>query len=220
MVKVSASIMCGNPLKFGWELDKLKKAGADYIHYDMMDGQYVENIAMGLYLLKQMKEYSDIPFDVHMAQFSPEKYLKELADSNVDIVSVHPESTTHIHRVVGQIKDLGMKPSIALNPATSEEELEYLIEDLHMVLVMTVSPGFPGQKFITQTLKKIEKIRQMANERNPELLISVDGNINEVTIPSCVKAGADVLVAGTSSIFKGDDADYKSLIQNMKNCVK
>ncbi|MCR2032034.1 ribulose-phosphate 3-epimerase [Anaerofustis stercorihominis] len=221
-LKVSASIMCGNPMKFGWELDKLEKAGADLIHFDMMDGHYVENIAMGIYMLEQMKKRTSIPFDVHLAMFNPEKHIEKIAsilDEN-DCIHVHPESTIHIHRVLRDIKRMGVKAGVAINPATNEDCLEYLIDDIDMVLAMTVSPGFAGQKFIKQTLGKIENIRKMADERNPKLMIAVDGNINAETIPGCVKAGADVLVAGTSSIFKGDDADYKELIQKMKDSVK
>ena len=221
-LKVSASIMCGNPMKFGWELDKLEKAGADLIHFDMMDGHYVENIAMGIYMLEQMKKRTSIPFDVHLAMFHPEKHIEKIAsilDEN-DCIRVHPESTVHIHRVLRDIKRMGVKAGVAINPATNEDCLEYLIDDIDMVLAMTVSPGFAGQKFIKQTLGKIENIRKMADDRNPDLMIAVDGNINAETIPGCVKAGADVLVAGTSSIFKGDDADYKELIQKMKDSVK
>ena len=209
-------------MKFGWELDKLEKAGADLIHFDMMDGHYVENIAMGIYMLEQMKKRTSIPFDVHLAMFNPEKHIEKIAsilDEN-DCIHVHPESTIHIHRVLRDIKRMGVKAGVAINPATNEDCLEYLIDDIDMVLAMTVSPGFAGQKFIKQTLGKIENIRKMADERNPKLMIAVDGNINAETIPGCVKAGADVLVAGTSSIFKGDDADYKELIQKMKDSVK
>lgn len=221
-LKVSASIMCGNPMKFGFELEKLEKAGADLIHFDMMDGHYVQNIAMGIYMLSQMKAKTTIPFDVHLAMFNPEKHIEKLCDilDENDTIYVHPESTVHIHRVLRDIRKMGVKCGVAINPATEEDVLDYLIEDIDMVLAMTVSPGFAGQKFIKATLKKIEAIRKMADEKNPSLMIAVDGNINAQTIPGCVKAGADVLVAGTSSIFKGDDANYKELIQNMKDSVK
>lgn len=220
---VSASIMCGNPMKFGWELEKLEKAGAEMIHFDVMDGHYVKNIAMGIYMLEAMKKKTKIPFDVHLAMFNPERYIEKfcsILDEN-DVLHVHPESTIHIHRVLRDIRRMGVKTSVALNPATDEEILEYLIEDIDMVLAMTVSPGFAGQDFVPQVLEKIEKIRKMAQEKgNEKLRIAVDGNINVNTIPACVKAGADVLVAGTSSIFKGDDADYAKLMQEMKDCVK
>lgn len=220
-IKVSASIMCGNPLKFGWELEKLEKSGADLIHFDVMDGHYVENIAMGIYMLEQMKKKTSIPFDVHLAMFNPEKYIEKFCDilDENDYLHIHPESTIHIHRVLRDIKKMGVKAGVALNPATNEDALEYLIEDIDIVLAMTVSPGFAGQKFIKQTLGKIKAIRERANEVNPDLLIAVDGNINKNTIPDCIKAGADVLVAGTSSIFKGEDADYKALMDEMRNCA-
>lgn len=215
--------MCGNPMKFGWELEKLEKAGAEMIHFDVMDGHYVKNIAMGIYMLEAMKKKTKIPFDVHLAMFNPERYIEKfcsILDEN-DVLHVHPESTIHIHRVLRDIRRMGVKTSVALNPATDEEILEYLIEDIDMVLAMTVSPGFAGQDFVPQVLRKIERIRKMAQEKgNEKLRIAVDGNINVNTIPGCVKAGADVLVAGTSSIFKGDDADYAKLMQEMKDCVK
>lgn len=220
---VSASIMCGNPMKFGWELEKLEKAGAEMIHFDVMDGHFVQNIAMGIYMLEAMKKKTSIPFDVHLAMCNPEKHIDKfcsILDEN-DVIHVHPESTVHIHRVLRDIRRMGVKSSVALNPGTSEDILEYLIEDIDMVLAMTVSPGFAGQEFVPQVLDKIRIIRKMAEEKgNDKLRIAVDGNINVDTIPKCVKAGADVLVAGTSSIFKGDDADYRQLMQEMKDCVK
>lgn len=219
MVKVSASIMCGNPLKFGEELRRLEKANVDYIHFDMMDGSYVPNIAMGLYLLEAMKKDTNIPFDVHFAAWEPSQYYERIANAGVEYLSIHVEAVKHIHRNIQQIKALGMNAGVVLNPATNTDVLKYIIEDISMVTVMTVNPGFAGQEFILSQLKKINEVYELALRYNPDLLISVDGNINKNTIPNCVKHGANVLVAGTSSIFKGEDADYKVLVEEMKNSI-
>lgn len=220
MIKVSASIMCGNSLKYGEELKRLEEAKVDMIHFDMMDGSYVSNIAMGIYLLEDMNKATDIPFDVHMAVWEPSPFYETMAKAGADYLCIHPEAVKHIHRDVQRIRELGMKPGIAINPSTNHRILSEIIEDIDLVTVMTVDPGFAGQKFIISQLEKIKAIREMANKYNPDLLISVDGNINTTTIPQCVRYGADVLVAGTSSIFKGDDADYKKLVLEMKDCAK
>lgn len=220
MVKVSASIMCGNSLKYGEELKRLEEANVDMIHFDMMDGSYVPNIAMGIYLLEDMNNATEIPFDVHMAVWEPSKYYQIMAKAGADYLSVHLEAVKHIHRDIQGIRENGMKPGVVLNPATHHKELKYIIKDIEMVTVMTVNPGFAGQKFINSQLEKIQEVKEMADKYNPGLLISVDGNINAATIPDCVKNGANVLVAGTSSIFKGEDADYKQLVQEMKDSVK
>jgi len=220
MVKISASIMCGNSLKYGEELKRLEEANVDMIHFDMMDGSYVPNIAMGIYLLEDMKKATEIPFDVHMAVWEPSQYYPTMAKAGADYLSIHLEAVKHIHRDIQSIREKGMKPGVVINPATHHKELKYIIKDIEMVTVMTVNPGFAGQKFIYSQLEKIAAIKEMADQFNPELLISVDGNINSGTIPDCVKSGANVLVAGTSSIFKGDDADYKALVQEMKDSFK
>ncbi|MFZ7134681.1 MAG: ribulose-phosphate 3-epimerase [Eubacteriales bacterium] len=219
MIKVSASIMCGNPMKFGEELQRLEEAQVDLIHFDMMDGSFVPNIAMGLYLLEDMKKHTKVPFDVHLAAWEPSRYYERIAKADVEYLSIHAEAVKHLHRNVQQINSLGMRAGVVLNPATSAEALEYVIEEIKMVTVMTVNPGFAGQQFIHSQLKKINDIKQMADKYNNDLLISVDGNINKNTIPNCIKCGANVLVAGTSSIFKGDDADYKALVKEMRDSI-
>lgn len=220
MVKIAASIMCGDPLNFGEELDKLKESKVDMIHFDIMDGEFVPNIAMGLYMLEAMKKHNDIFFDVHMMVKEPDFYLDRIAKAGVELVSIHAEATTHLHRSVQKIKSLGMKAGVALNPATPTSVLKHVLHELDMVVVMTVDPGFSGQKFINAQLEKIKEIRDLANKVNPELLIQVDGNIGPNTIPDCVKAGADVLVTGTSSIFKGDRNKYVELVQKTKEIAQ
>jgi ribulose-phosphate 3-epimerase len=190
------------------------------IHFDMMDGSNVPNIAMGIYLLEAMKKVTNIPFDVHMAVWEPSKYYKRMADAGVDYLSIHVEAVKHLHRDIQSIRNLGIKPGVVINPATNENTLKYIIKEIDIVTIMTVNPGFAGQDFIHSQLSKIKTIKEMAEIYNPNLLISVDGNINSTTIPDCVKNGANVLVAGTSSIFKGDDADYKQLILDMKDSIK
>ncbi|HCX65918.1 MAG TPA: ribulose-phosphate 3-epimerase [Eubacteriaceae bacterium] len=220
MSKISASIMCGNPLKFGEELKRLEAAKVDFIHYDMMDGSFVPNIAMGIYMLEAMTKVTSIPFDVHLAAWEPSAYYKVLAEAGATYLSIHPEAVTHLHRNIQQIEDAGMRPGVVINPGTHEKVLKHVIDRIDMVTVMTVNPGFAGQKFIDSQLEKIAAIRQMARDYNPDLMISVDGNINENTIPACVENGADVFVAGTSSIFKGDDADYVELVAKMRESIK
>ncbi|MFZ7119394.1 MAG: ribulose-phosphate 3-epimerase [Eubacteriaceae bacterium] len=219
MIKVSASIMCGNPMKFGDELKRLEIAGVDYIHFDMMDGSFVPNMAMGLYLLESMKTNTQIPFDVHLAAWEPSQYYERIAKSGVEYLSIHAESVKHLHRDIQKINELGMNAGVVLNPATSVDILKFVIDEIKMVTIMTVDPGFAGQKFINSQLKKIERVKGLAEKYNKELLISVDGNINIDTIPQCVKKGANVLVAGTSSIFKGEEADYKKLVSEMKKII-
>ncbi|MPW25336.1 ribulose-phosphate 3-epimerase [Alkalibaculum sp. M08DMB] len=219
MIKVSASIMCGNPMKFGEELRRLEDANVEMIHFDMMDGSFVPNIAMGLYLLEDMKKNTKIPFDVHLAAWEPSQYYERIAAAGVEYLSIHTEAVKHIHRDIQKINELGISAGVVLNPATTVNALQYIIEDIKMVTIMTVDPGFAGQKFIKSQLKKIREVKEMAQKYNKDLLISVDGNINKDTIPDCVKNGANVLVAGTSSIFKGDNANYKELVKEMKNSI-
>jgi len=207
--------MCANQLKLKEELDRLEKAPIDLLHCDVMDGLFVPNLAMGPYVLEQIKSYSKIPLDIHLAVVEPERYIKTFASLKPEFISVHVESTRHIHRAVQMIKAAGVKAAVALNPATPLKAIKYVLKELDMVLIMTVEPGFAGQKFIPETLIKIRELKKMCLEQGLDPLIQVDGNINKETIPSAVSEGANVLVAGTSSIFKGEDADYNLLANEM-----
>lgn len=219
MIKIVPSIMCGNPLELLDELRKLEECGVDMLHCDVMDGQYVDNLAMGFYLIKAIKQATSIPLDVHLAVMEPERYLDTLATIGVDMVSIHVERVKNLHRTIKRIKDLGMKVSVALNPSTPSCMVQHVLKYVDMVLVMTVDPGFEGQSFIPETIGKIKEIKALALEQNPNLLIEVDGNINKDTMLPAISAGANVLVLGTSALFKNDGKSYGEKIDYLKNVI-
>lgn len=217
MIKIAASIMCASQLHLAHELDRLAAAQVDMLHCDVMDGSYVANLAMGPYVLEEIQAYTNIPLDIHLAVFEPEKYIKLFAKSKPEFISVHAESTHHLHRTITMIKEEGIKAVVALNPSTPLSALKYVLHEVDMVLVMTVDPGFAGQKFVYSTLEKIRALKQICMQQGINPLIEIDGNINSTTIPLAVKEGANVLVGGTSAIFKGAGADYAMLVQNMRD---
>jgi ribulose-phosphate 3-epimerase len=219
MDKIAASIMCGNPLEYGEELDALKEAGVDMIHFDVMDGQFVNNIGMGLYMLEAMKKHSDLPFDVHLMVFEPDEYFERIADAGAEYICVQVESVKQLGRSLARIKAAGAKAGVVLNPSTPLNVLDNIIEDIDLVCLMTVNPGGSGEKFIENQYKKIADLKAIKEERNPDLLIEIDGNVGPATIPGCAKAGADVFVCGTSAIFKGDRKLYGPLTKVMKDII-
>lgn len=216
MIKVAASIMCGNALKVGDELKRLEQAQVDMLHCDVMDGKFVSNIAMGLYLIEAIKNATKIPLDVHLAIQDPERYLDELARIGVELVAVHVESTKNIHSVIQTIKKLGMKVGVVLNPTTPIYSIKYFLDEIDVVNIMTVNPGFAGQKIIPETINKIRELKDLLCEKDLKALIEVDGNINLNTLPMLIPAGADILVAGTSSIFQGEDVDYREKVKELR----
>lgn len=220
MVKISASMMCGNPLKLEEELKRLEVAKVDLLHCDIMDGVFVPNITMGFDLLKAFKENSSIPLDVHLMVANPDTFLNQLADIGAEYVTVHAETSLHLHKTIQNIKKLGMKASVALNPATPIDSIKHVIKDVDMILIMTVNPGFAGQAFIESTVDKISELKVMMEKNQVEALIEVDGSINTATIPRTVTAGADVLVLGTSSIFKGPTANYQAEVENIRKLTE
>lgn len=219
MIKIAASIMCGNPLNVEDELRKLEESSVDMLHCDVMDGQYVDNLAMGFYLIKAIKKATNIPLDVHLAVMEPERYLETLSEIGVEMVSIHVERVKNLHRTVKKVKDLGMKVAVALNPSTPSCMVKHVLRYVDMILVMTVDPGFEGQKFIPETIDKIKEIKELAINDNLQLLIQVDGNINKNTMIPAISAGANVLVLGTSALFKDDDKSYKEKIDFLKNII-
>lgn len=219
MIKIAPSIMCADPLNVEKELRHLEECGIDMLHCDVMDGQYVDNLAMGFYLIKAIKKATKIPLDIHLAVMEPERYLDMLASIGVDMVSVHVERTKNMHRTIKRIKELGMKASIAINPSTPVCMVQHVLKYVDMILVMTVDPGFEGQSFIYETIDKIKEIKGMSLKQNPSLLIEVDGNINTNTIPLTVSAGANVLVLGTSSLFNSADGSYMKKIDCIKKLI-
>lgn len=204
MIKVAPSILSAD---FSCLLDEIKKVemgGADLLHIDVMDGHFVPNITLGPSMIECIKGKTNLPFDVHLMIENPENYVDNFIDAGADIITVHVETVTHIHRLVNYLKSCNIKPGVALNPSTPLDALEYLLDDISMVLIMSVNPGFGGQKFIPSMLQKIKDIRAIIQKRNPQILIEVDGGINENNAQDVVNAGADILVAG-SAIYKSKD---------------
>ena len=198
--KIAASILSADFSRLGEQVAEAARGGADYIHVDVMDGRFVPNLTMGPAVVKSIRPWTDIPFDVHMMVSDPERFVPDFVDAGGDIITVHTEACTHLHRVVQQIKECGAKASVAVNPATPLSAVEAVLLDLDQLLVMTVNPGFGGQAFIPSMVEKIEQARAILDRRGLMAGLEVDGGINADTIATAVKAGATVLVAG-SAIF-------------------
>ncbi len=203
-IMVAPSILSADFTKLGEEVANLKGWGADLVHLDVMDGSFVPNITFGAPMCKALRPVSDLIFDAHLMVSEPAKWIKDFAEAGADIITIHREADIHSHRTLQLIRSYGIKAGIAINPATHENAVEYLLDDADMVLVMSVNPGFGGQKFIDSALRKIESIRNMAVKRGLELDIEVDGGVNDKTAKLCRDAGANVLVAG-SAVFKAPD---------------
>ena len=212
---ISPSILSADFARLGEEVRAVDAAGADWIHIDVMDGHYVPNITIGPAVVKALRPHSGKPFDVHLMISPVDPYLEAFAEAGADIITVHPEAGPHIHRTLQAITGLGKKAGVVLNPGTPAKMLDYLIEDVDLVLVMSVNPGFGGQSFIHSQLRKIEAIRKMIDKTGKDIRLQVDGGVDPVTAPLCVDAGADVLVAG-SATFKGGPDRYAANIAALK----
>lgn len=213
MLKIAPSILSADFCKLGEEIKDLEKYGADLIHIDVMDGMFVPNISFGLPIIKSIRKLTDVPFDVHLMIEEPSRYIEDFVKGGADIITVHYEADRHIDRTINYIKSFGVKAAIALNPATNVENIKNLIPNLDMVLIMSVNPGFGGQKYINYCSEKIREVKKLSNELNKDLMIQVDGGVDKNNIKEIVACGANVIVAG-SAVFK--DGKIKENIEELR----
>ena len=210
-IKISPSILSADFSILGDEIKSLEQAGADLIHIDVMDGHFVPNITMGPPIIKMVRKCTKLPFDVHLMISPVEKYIKAFADAGSDIITIHPEATDNLKRAVSSIKSLGKKAGVSLNPKTPISALMDVINDIDLILIMSVNPGFAGQSFMSEVLPKVTELRKMINDKKLRIDIEIDGGINFETAPLAVKAGANILVSGTT-IFSGPKYSVTYLI--------
>jgi ribulose-phosphate 3-epimerase len=213
MGKIAPSILSADFSRLGDEVKAVEQAGADYIHIDVMDGHFVPNITIGPLIVEAVKKVTKLPLDVHLMISDPDRFIDDFSKAGSDIITVHVEAVNHLHRSIQVIRKSGAGPAVSLNPATPLQMIEYILDDVDMVLIMSVNPGFGGQKFIPEVIPKIERLKEIIDKRGLDVEIEVDGGINPDTIGLVSSAGADVFVAG-SAIFHSDS--YADIIRIMK----
>ena len=213
MRKIAPSILSADFTKLGEEIKAVETAGADYIHIDVMDGHFVPNITVGPMIVKAARKVTDLPLDVHLMIENPERYIDDFVRAGSDVITIHVETSTHLHRLLGAIRDAGIKAGAALNPATPLSSIKHVLPTLDMVVVMTVNPGFGGQSFIPEVLPKIEELTRIKDQKGIEVDIEVDGGINVENIAQVARAGANVFVAG-NAVF--GSPNYAETIALMK----
>lgn len=211
MIKIAPSILSADFANLQQEIKAIEKAGADMIHIDVMDGHFVPNLTFGPPLIKSLRKHTNLPFDVHLMIEQPEMHIEAYIDAGADIITIHPETTRHLDRTISEIKYLGAKAGIALLPTTSINILDYIIDKIDLILVMSVNPGFGGQEFMHSQIDKILKLAEITKDKS--IILAVDGGINDKTAKICKDAGADMLISG-SYIFKGD---YQKQIDSLRN---
>ena len=214
-VKISPSILSADFGKLGAEIYELEKAGADLIHIDVMDGHFVPNITIGPEIIKSLRKHTSLPFDVHLMISPVHKYIKNFAEAGADIITIHPESTDNLIETINEIKKFGKKVGISLNPKTTIEKVLPILNLIDLVLIMSVNPGFGGQKFIKETLEKVKLLRKEIDQKKLSVEIEIDGGINFDNAKMAKKAGVDILVSGTT-IFKENGGDLKKNIQLLR----
>ncbi|WP_226665761.1 ribulose-phosphate 3-epimerase [Metabacillus litoralis] len=217
MIKIAPSILSADFAKLGEEIKDVENAGAEYIHVDVMDGHFVPNITIGPLIVQAIRPITKLPLDVHLMIEQPDQYIPQFVEAGADIITVHVEACKHLHRTIQLIKSQGIKAGVVLNPHTPIESIIHVLEDIDMVLLMTVNPGFGGQAFIPQVLPKIKQLSDLIKTKNLSIEIEVDGGINDVTAKQVVEAGASVLVAG-SAIFNKEDRS--KAIKELKQATK
>ncbi len=214
-IKIAPSILSADFAKLGEEIAAITKDGADYVHIDVMDGHFVPNLTIGPCVIQSLRKHSSLPFDVHLMISNPELYIEDYAKAGADIITVHAEAVTHLDRVIHAIKDAGCKAGVSLVPSTAPDVLDYVIDQLDLVLVMSVNPGFGGQSFIGKSVEKIRELRYMIDETEKDIDLEVDGGVVVDNVEYIIEAGANVLVAG-SAVFKDGPSGYAANIKALR----
>ena len=214
-IKISPSILSADFSKLGEEIIKLEKAGADYIHIDVMDGHFVPNITIGPEVIKKLRSKTKIPFDVHLMISPVDNFIKNFAEAGADIITVHPEATKDLKNTISIIRKLNKKVGISLNPESPISLVENVLDSIDLVLIMSVNPGFGGQKFMIETLEKLKNLKSIINQKKLKTLLEIDGGINFENYKMAIDAGANILVSGTT-IFKSNNGDIKKNIESLR----